>query len=60
MQNIKISGLLAWLAWLAIHLMFLIGFRNKVSVLFHWIYSYTRYRSGARIIVDLGRKEKGK
>ncbi len=58
-DNIKISGLLAWLAWLAIHLMFLIGFRNKVSVLFHWIYSYTRYRSGARIIVDLGRKVQG-
>ncbi|MEM6884292.1 MAG: NAD(P)/FAD-dependent oxidoreductase [Verrucomicrobiota bacterium] len=53
----KLSGLMAWLAWLAVHLMFLIGFRNRVSVLFHWIYSYTNYRSGARIIVDLENKK---
>ncbi|MEM6822434.1 MAG: NAD(P)/FAD-dependent oxidoreductase [Verrucomicrobiota bacterium] len=55
--NIKIDGLIAWLMWLVIHLMFLIGFRNKVFVLMSWLYAYSRYRSGARIIVDLGRKE---
>ncbi|MEM1157063.1 MAG: NAD(P)/FAD-dependent oxidoreductase [Verrucomicrobiota bacterium] len=49
----KLSGFTAWIAWLAVHLMFLIGFRNRVSVLLHWIYCYTHYRSGARIIVDL-------
>ena len=49
----KLSGFMAWLAWLAVHLVFLIGFRNRISVLFHWIYSYTQYRSGARIIVNL-------
>ena len=45
------SGLLAWLAWLIIHLIFLIGFRNKFTVLFQWFYSYITYKRGARIVV---------
>jgi NADH dehydrogenase len=44
------SGLLAWLAWLGIHLVFLVGFRNKIAVLFQWFYSYITYKRGARII----------
>lgn len=54
--GIKLDGFIAWFLWLAVHLLFLIGFRNKVSVLLQWIYAYSRFRSGARIIVDLGRK----
>jgi NADH dehydrogenase len=54
--GLRIDGFVAWFLWLAVHLMFLIGFRNKVSVLLQWIYAYSRFRSGARIIVDLGRK----
>jgi len=53
----KFTGLLAWLAWLAIHLIFLVGFRNKVAVLFDWGYSYFTYGRGARIIYDLDRDE---
>jgi NADH:ubiquinone reductase (H+-translocating) len=49
------SGLPAWLAWLMIHLIFLVGFRNKIAVLFQWFYSYVTYKRGARIVV--GRKE---
>ncbi len=49
----KFSGLLAWLAWLFIHLIFLVGFRNKVAVLFQWAYSYLTYKRGARIITDV-------
>ena len=45
------SGLLAWLAWLTIHLIFLVGFRNKFTVLFQWFYSYITYKRGARIVV---------
>ncbi|VVM04569.1 NAD(P)/FAD-dependent oxidoreductase [Methylacidimicrobium tartarophylax] len=45
------NGLAAWLAWLAIHLVFLIGFRNKVIVLFQWTWSYLTYGRGARIIL---------
>jgi len=48
----EFSGLVAWLAWLVIHLIFLVGFRNKVAVLFQWFYSYVTYKRGARIIVN--------
>ncbi|HZH02558.1 MAG TPA: NAD(P)/FAD-dependent oxidoreductase, partial [Myxococcaceae bacterium] len=43
-------GHLAWLSWLAIHIVFLIGFRNRVAVLFNWAYSYLTFRRGARLI----------
>jgi NADH dehydrogenase len=46
------SGLLAWLAWLFIHLIYLVGFRNRAAVLLQWIYSYFTYKRGARIITD--------
>jgi NADH dehydrogenase len=49
----KFSGLLAWLAWLFIHVIFLVGFRNRVSVLFQWMYSYFSYKRSARIITYL-------
>jgi NADH dehydrogenase len=45
------SGLMAWLAWLLVHLIFLVGFRNKFAVLFQWFYSYATYKRGARIVV---------
>ncbi|MEO0475704.1 MAG: NAD(P)/FAD-dependent oxidoreductase [Planctomycetota bacterium] len=45
------SGLLAWLAWLVVHLVLLVGFRNKVVVLIQWFYSYVTFRRGARIII---------
>jgi NADH dehydrogenase len=46
----KFSGLFAWLLWLFVHLVFLIGFRNKAATLLHWFYSYVTYKRGARII----------
>ncbi len=49
----KFSGLSAWLAWLFIHLIFLVGFRNRTSVLFQWMYSYFSYKRSARIITYL-------
>jgi NADH dehydrogenase len=45
------SGFLAWLSWLLIHLIFLIGFRNKLAVLLQWAYSYFTYKRSARLIV---------
>ncbi len=48
--RVKLAGFLAWLAWLIIHLVFLIGFRKKVTVLASWAYSSFTYRFGARII----------
>ena len=53
MKNFEISGFFAWLAWLFVHLLFLVGFRNKVAVFFNWIYSYFTYKRGARIITGL-------
>ncbi len=47
------SGLLAWLAWLFIHLIYLVGFRNRLAVLLQWTYSYFTYKRGARIITDI-------
>ncbi|HXJ59528.1 MAG TPA: NAD(P)/FAD-dependent oxidoreductase [Verrucomicrobiae bacterium] len=51
--KLQLTGLVAWLAWLLVHLIFLIGFRNKVAVLLQWAYSYFTYKRGARIITHL-------
>src|SRR5262249_23631874 len=48
--RVKLSGFVAWVAWLAIHIFFLIGFRNRMLVLFQWAYSYVTFRRGARLI----------
>jgi NADH dehydrogenase len=48
--RVHISGLFAWLAWLMVHLIFIIGFRYKIAVMFQWLYSYVTYKRGARII----------
>ncbi|MBS0664735.1 MAG: NAD(P)/FAD-dependent oxidoreductase [Verrucomicrobia bacterium] len=48
--RLHFGGYPAWLAWLGVHLLFLIGFRNKLSVLLQWTYSYFTYRRGARVI----------
>ncbi|MEM9444870.1 MAG: NAD(P)/FAD-dependent oxidoreductase [Verrucomicrobiota bacterium] len=51
--KINLSGFIAWTLWLFIHLVFLIGFRNKIAVLVQWVYSYVNYKRGARIITNL-------
>lgn len=51
---LKLTGFIAWVAWLTLHLIFLIGFRNKVAVMIQWIYSYFAYKRGARIIATPG------
>jgi NADH:ubiquinone reductase (H+-translocating) len=48
--KIHISGYFAWLAWLFIHVFFLIGFRNRMIVLIQWAWSYLTYERGARLI----------
>jgi NADH dehydrogenase len=48
--RLKLSGFLAWLAWLLIHVFFLIGFRNRFIVLFQWGLSYLTFQRGARLI----------
>jgi NADH:ubiquinone reductase (H+-translocating) len=46
----RFSGLLAWLAWLFVHIIFLVGFRNKLLVLINWTIAYVTYGRGARLI----------
>ena len=45
------AGLLAWWFWLAAHVFFLIGFRNRVSVLLNWALAYWTYQRSARIVL---------
>jgi NADH dehydrogenase len=47
---IRFSGPLAWLAWLFVHLMYLVGFENRVLVLIKWTYNYVTRNRGARLI----------
>jgi NADH:ubiquinone reductase (H+-translocating) len=47
---VHISGFIAWLAWLFVHILFLIGFRNRVIVFVQWAWSYFTYERGARLI----------
>jgi NADH dehydrogenase len=51
--RLHFGGLLAWFAWMALHITVLIGFRNRVSVLLSWIYSYMFFRRGSRLITGL-------
>lgn len=48
--KIHISGFIAWLSWLFIHIFFLIGFRNRILVFIQWAWSYFTYERGARLI----------
>jgi len=58
--ELRLSGVLAWLAWLFVHLIFLIGFRNRLVVLVDWTWSYFTYGRGARLITgSAGRPPRG-
>jgi NADH:ubiquinone reductase (H+-translocating) len=45
-----LSGFFAWVAWLFVHIFFLIGFRNRIAVIFNWAWSYFSFNKGARLI----------
>jgi NADH dehydrogenase len=51
--TLQLSGLPAWIAWLVIHIFFLIGFRNRVLVILQWAFSYLTFRRGARLITGI-------
>jgi NADH dehydrogenase len=48
--RLHISGFIAWLSWLFIHIFFLIGFRNRIIVFIQWFWSYVTYERAARLI----------
>jgi NADH dehydrogenase len=47
---LHLSGLPAWLVWAFVHVLFLVGFRNRVAVLFQWAWAYITFNKGARLI----------
>jgi NADH dehydrogenase len=53
-SGLQMWGFIAWVAWMAIHIFFLIGFRNRALVMFQWAYSYATFRRGARLITGGG------
>jgi NADH dehydrogenase len=53
-RGVKMSGFLAWLAWLFIHIFYLIGFKNRLVVVFNWFWSYVSYKRGSRLITSTG------
>jgi NADH dehydrogenase len=50
LKLVHLSGLPAWLAWLFVHIIFLVGFRNRLVVLFQWAWAYLTFNKGARLI----------
>jgi len=50
--GIELTGWPAWLAWLGVHIAYLIGFRNRVAVLLDWAWSYATFKRGARLITE--------
>ncbi len=54
--GIRLQGTPAWFAWLGLHLVFLIGFRNRVSVLLNWAWNYVTWDRGPRLILEPPRR----
>jgi NADH dehydrogenase len=49
-NGVKLRGTLAWVAWLGLHIVFLLGFRNRLAVLLNWAWRYVWWRRGTRVI----------
>lgn len=54
--KLKLSGFIGWVAWLVVHLISLIGFKNRVLVLLQWTWSYLTFKRGARLITGQARQ----
>jgi NADH dehydrogenase len=51
-SGLRMSGFPGWVAWLALHLVMLIGFRNRANVLVNWAWNYLTYDRGSRLIIE--------
>lgn len=51
-KGLEFQGFVAWMGWLLVHIYYLIGFKNRLFVLFQWAWTYLTYRRGARLIID--------
>ena len=54
---LRLSGRVAWMAWLTLHIMKLVGFRNRLGVLLQWIWAYLTYQRSVRLILGVGSKQ---
>jgi NADH dehydrogenase len=50
--RVRLTGLLGWWTWVLVHIAYLAGFRNRVSVMLEWAYAYLTFRPGARLITE--------
>lgn len=57
-KKLHLSGFIAWAGWMFVHLMYLIGFRNKLVVFVNWVWSYLTYDKGNRLIIRPFRKKR--
>lgn len=57
--KLHLSGTLTWFLWLFVHLLYLVGFRNRLSVLIQWGYAYFTYQRGVRLIADTWHRAPG-
>jgi NADH dehydrogenase len=53
--RVRFTGRLAWFLWLFVHIMYLVGFRNRIVVFIEWAYAYFTYQAGVRLITDVER-----
>lgn len=56
-KGLQISGLLAWIVWLAVHIYYLIGFRNRLVTLYQWAWTYFTANRGARLITPPNKRQ---
>ena len=56
-KKLHLKGIIAWLGWMFVHLLYLIGFRNKLVVFANWVWSYITYDKGTRLIIRPYRKD---
>jgi NADH dehydrogenase len=54
--RVRLSGFIGWLAWLFVHIMRLVGFRNRIAVFFEWAWAYVSYQRSVRLITGVHRK----
>ncbi len=50
MGKLRLTGFLAWVMWLTVHIFYLIGFRNRFLVFFQWVWAYFTFQRGTRLI----------
>ncbi len=53
-KGLRLSGFLAWITWLVVHLWYLVGFQNRILVIIRWTFSFATHGRGARLITEFG------